>query len=87
MPEAEPTANHPGDDMKVIEIEVKGCTGSGKSHVLDLIERALKAEYGPHTQVASYDLSVERGLTSEHQPPKAKDTVFVLTETNQPIKA
>ncbi|WP_145572806.1 hypothetical protein [Yersinia mollaretii] len=68
--------------VKVIEISVSGPTSSGKSHVMNIIEKALIAEYGPHTQVASYDLSLERNSTNDWHKPSAKNTVFVLSEVN-----
>ncbi len=70
---------------KIIEISVCGPTSSGKSHVMNVIEKALIAEYGIHTQVSSYDLALERsGSGSEDgwNKPKPKNTVFILRETN-----
>lgn len=71
--------------MNVIKIDVQGPTGVGKSHVLTVIKRALEAEYGLHTQVASYDLSMELALVKEDQMshPHPSKTIFVLTETNE----
>jgi len=70
---------------KTINICVSGATSTGKSHVMTTIEKALKAEYGLHTQVCSYDLSVERnGVKSDddmHKPNQA-DTIFYLEEFN-----
>jgi energy-coupling factor transporter ATP-binding protein EcfA2 len=65
---------------KVIEIVVIGATGSGKSHVLDVIDRALRAEYGHHVQIVSHDLSYERGLGSPGAKPSVSDTIFSLKE-------
>lgn len=65
---------------KVIEIVVIGDTGSGKSHVLELIDKALRAEYGHHVQIASHDLSLERGLGSPGEKPRVSDTIFNLRE-------
>lgn len=65
---------------KVIEIVVVGATGSGKSQVLELIERALRGEYGHHVQIASHDLSCERGLGSPGEKPRVSDTIFSLRE-------
>lgn len=71
---------------KMIEIEVSGPTGSGKSHVMAVIRAALVAEYGPRIQVASYDLAEEAGLNgddySKWNKPRGKETVFVIRETN-----
>lgn len=64
---------------KVIEIVVIGGTGSGKSHVLELIDKALRDGYGPHVQVVSRDLSLERGLGSPGAEPSV-DTIFNLKE-------
>jgi len=64
---------------KVIEIVVIGCVGSGKSHVLELIDKALRDGYGPHVQVVSRDLSLERGLGSPGAEPSV-DTIFNLKE-------
>lgn len=65
---------------KVIEIVVIGGTGTGKSHVLELIDKALRAEYGHHVQIASHDLSCERGLGSPGEKPRVSDTIFSLRE-------
>ncbi|SUD43770.1 Uncharacterised protein [Pseudomonas fluorescens] len=71
---------------KMIEIEVSGPTGTGKSHVMAVIRAALLAEYGPRIQVASYDLAEESGLNgddhSKWNKPRCKETVFVIRETN-----
>lgn len=64
----------------VIEIVVIGSTGSGKSHVLELIDKSLRAEYGHHVQIASHDLSCERGLCSPGEKPRVSDTIFSLRE-------
>ena len=69
---------------KVIEIVVIGGTGSGKSHVLGLIDRALRSEYGHHVQIASHDLSCERGLGSPGAKPSVSDTIFSLKEQGVP---
>lgn len=65
---------------KVIEIVVIGGTGSGKSHVLELIDKALRAEYGHRVQIASHDLSCERGLGSPGTKPRVSETIFSLKE-------
>jgi len=65
---------------KVIEILVIGEVGSGKSHVLALIDKALRAEYGHHVQIASHDLSCERGLGSPGTKPRVSETIFSLRE-------
>lgn len=65
---------------KVIEILVIGEVGSGKSHVLELIDKALRAEYGHHVQIASHDLSTERGLGSPGDRPRVSETIFSLRE-------
>ena len=64
---------------KVLEIVVIGGVGSGKSHVLRVIDCALREAYGPHAQVVSRELSMERGLGSPGGEP-AVDTIFNLTE-------
>ena len=65
---------------KVIENVVIGGTGSGKSHVLELIDKALRTEYGHHVQIASHDLSLERGLGNPGEKPRVSDTIFSLRE-------
>lgn len=65
---------------QVIEILVIGGVGSGKSHVLELIDRALHDEYGPHVQVASHELSRERYMGSPGTKPKVSETIFNLRE-------
>ena len=66
---------------KLIEIQVHGFTGDGKSDVCKVVKDALIAAYGTHTQVASYDMTVEEnGGYSDNKP--SKDTVFVIHEIN-----
>ena len=65
---------------QVIEIVVLGAVGSGKSHVLELIDRALHDEYGQHVQVASHELSRERYMGSPGTKPKVAETIFNLRE-------
>lgn len=69
---------------KTINICVSGTTATGKSHVMTVIEKALKAEYGIHTQVCSYDLSVERAGSKDKdmQKPNPADSIFYLEEFN-----
>lgn len=65
---------------QVIEILVIGAVGSGKSHVLELIDRALHDEYGQHVQVAAHELSRERFMGSPGTKPKVAETIFNLRE-------
>lgn len=65
---------------QVIEILVIGGVGAGKSHVLELIDRALHDEYGQHVQVASHELSRERYMGSPGTKPKVSETIFNLRE-------
>lgn len=72
---------------EIIEITVSGPVGSGKSHVLSVIEAALKAEYGKHVPVASRALSEERGLVGEaFTKPNAQKVIFVLHEAGAPAQ-
>ncbi|MCE0912054.1 MULTISPECIES: hypothetical protein [Pseudomonas] len=64
---------------KVIEIVVVGGVGSGKSHVLELIDKALRDGYGPHVQIVSRELSQERAMGSPGAEPST-DTIFELKE-------
>lgn len=78
---------------KIIEIKVTGATGTGKTEVVQVIENALKDFYGPHTQVVSYDLSLEKASAPKGdvlgeakatgQCCKQQDTVFILSETGE----
>jgi energy-coupling factor transporter ATP-binding protein EcfA2 len=68
---------------QMIEIVVAGPVGSGKSHVLELIEKALRAEYGHHVQIASHDLLCERALGSPGSKPRVSDTIFSLKEQGE----
>ena len=65
---------------QVIEIVVIGAVGSGKSHVLDVIARALRGTYGVHAQITSHELSVENNLGHELTKSRLADTVFNLRE-------
>ncbi|WP_426113564.1 hypothetical protein [Pseudomonas sp. DSP3-2-2] len=69
---------------KVIDIVVIGATGSGKSHVLDLLARALRGEYGMHAQITSHELSIEKNLGHELLKPRIADTIFNLREQGVP---
>lgn len=64
----------------VIEIVVIGGVGSGKSHVLDTLAKALRCEYGTHAQITSHELSLEKGLGHELLKPRIADTIFNLRE-------
>lgn len=64
----------------VVEIVVIGPVGSGKSHVLDMIERALRAEYGEQVNVVSPELESERRMGSPGLKPCPSTTVFKLKE-------
>ena len=65
---------------QVIEIVVIGGTGSGKSHVLDVIDYALRHEYGPDAQVVSHELSRERRMGRPGVRPCVPGTIFNLKE-------
>lgn len=69
---------------EVIEINVEGDVGSGKTHVLAVIEKALKAEYGHSVQVVSRVLTIERNLLGDDSnmtKPNLDNVVFVLRES------
>lgn len=68
---------------QVIEIVVVGPVGSGKSHVLEMIDKALREAYGPHVQVVSRDLSEERALNSPGAKPDLTRTIFNLREQGE----
>ncbi len=65
---------------QVIEIVVIGPTGSGKSHVLEILANALRGAYGLHAQIASHELSLEKNLGHELAKPRVADTIFNLRE-------
>jgi energy-coupling factor transporter ATP-binding protein EcfA2 len=65
---------------QVIEIVVIGGTGSGKSHVLDVIDYALRHEYGPDAQIVSHELSRERRMGRPGAKPCVPGTIFNLKE-------
>ena len=65
---------------KTIEIVVSGPVGAGKSHVLALIERALRAEYGRDVCIVSPDLAAERRLGSPGAKPDTTHVAFHLSE-------
>jgi len=64
----------------VIEVVVIGAVGSGKSHVLDILAKALRCEYGTHAQITSHELSLEKGLGHELLRPCITHTIFNLRE-------
>lgn len=65
---------------KLIEVQVHGFTGDGKTNVCKVIRDALIQAYGPHTQVASRDLALEYGHEDDNKPTKA--VVFSICEVN-----
>ncbi|WP_151778772.1 hypothetical protein [Acinetobacter bereziniae] len=70
-------------NINTIQISISGDVGCGKSHILTVIEKALKAEYGHDLMVASRDLYLERNLnSSDNQMEKINkaNTVIVLSE-------
>lgn len=68
---------------KLLEIDVAGDVGTGKSHVLATIEKALIAEYGTEVSVVSHDLRNERALvgTDEDMTRPGTRTIFALSES------
>ena len=68
-------------NTRLIEIQVHGFTGDGKSHVCETIKRALIAEYGAHTQVASRTIAQEKMLGDIDNRPTSK-VIFSVEEYN-----
>lgn len=66
---------------RIIEIQVHGFTGDGKTHVCSVIRRALIAEYGILTQVASRVLATEP--CPDNKP--GKHVVFSVEEYNHGV--
>ena len=64
-----------------IQIDVNGLTATGKTHVMNVIKKALKAEYSG-AQVCSYDLDIELNGNNESdfQEPLPEATVFWINE-------
>lgn len=66
--------------LNEIQIDVGGLTGSGKSHVMYIIRKALEEEYGCTVLSPSLDhelrMTTVQGLTK----PKVQDTVFWMNE-------
>ena len=69
-------------EIKTIQINVKGETATGKSHILTVIEKALKAEYGNDLMIASRSLELERRMIRDEDmaKPSKENTVVVLTD-------
>lgn len=65
---------------KVIDIVVIGASGSGKSHVLEVLSKALQNEYGMHAQITSHELSLEKNLGHQPAKPRIAETIFNLRE-------
>jgi ABC-type branched-subunit amino acid transport system ATPase component len=81
LPPTKPSAPEPEmPKTNVIEVVVIGATGSGKSHVLDTLAKALRCEYGTHAQITSHELSLKKGLGHELLKPRIADTIFNLRE-------
>lgn len=72
-------------DINIIHVSVTGNNvGIGKSHVLLVIEKALRAEYGNDLMLCSRDLQLEKNLCGNNESSfeklSKKNTVVVLTE-------
>jgi hypothetical protein len=63
---------------KLMEIQVHGFTGDGKSHVCKVIRDALLSEYGPCTRITSESLAED--TNSENKPKK--NVIFSIEEYN-----
>lgn len=74
--------------MEEIKVTVKATTGTGKSHVLAVIERALIAEYGPLMKVECKELNSERNLIGSNleswNKPNPTQVYINLVEENVP---
>lgn len=74
--------------MEEIKVTVKATTGTGKSHVLAIIERALIAEYGPLMKVECKELTSERNLIGSNldswNKPNPTQVYINLVEENVP---
>lgn len=74
--------------MEEIKVTVKAATGTGKSHVLAVIERALIAEYGPLMKVECKELASERNLIGSNldswNKPNPTQVCINLVEENVP---
>lgn len=68
--------------INTIQINVSGDVGTGKSHILSVIEKALKAEYGNDLMLASRTLELERRMCRDEDMAKLskENTVIVLTD-------
>lgn len=69
-------------------IVVSAPTSTGKSVILAKIRDMLKKEYGGGIVLVE-DRPMQEPLTSEHKDwehEMVKDTVWVLTETNKPVR-
>jgi hypothetical protein len=73
--------------MSELKVVVSGPVGTGKSHVLAIIERALRLEYGPDIEVICQDTADERNSIgrdiSEWQQPNV-DKIVMLGEVIEP---
>lgn len=71
--------------MQTLEINVSGKVGAGKSHILTVIEKALKAEYGDDLMIVSRSLELERRMCRDEDMAKLNKerTVIVLTESGE----
>lgn len=67
-------------NKNTIEILVVGPVGSGKSQLLDLIDRALRSEYGRDVCIESPDLESERRMGSPGAKPDVTGVIFELKE-------
>ncbi len=67
-------------NLNEIQIDVGGLTGSGKSHVMLTIRKALEAEYG--VTVISPNLDQELGMCNPEDltKPEPSNTVFWMNE-------
>ena len=67
---------------KLMEIQVHGFTGDGKSHVCNVIKAALIEAYGINSRIVSISIANESGMGGQPIKQPDRDVIFSIEEYN-----
>lgn len=70
---------------KIIEIQVHGFTGDGKSHVCSVIKAALIEAYGRGSHIVSRSIDDEKGMAGQPVNQPSRDVIFSIEEYNHGV--
>ena len=70
---------------KLIEIQVHGFTGDGKSHVCSVIKSALIEAYGRGSNIVSRSIDDESGMSGQKVNQPDRNVIFSIEEYNHGV--